>query len=102
MAKSYLQLQQKLRFDELMGFLDAQFEIIPDHRADNTRYSLADVLKGGFAMFSLKSPSLLDFKNQSCFRFDDAADLSDEYVISALHRASHRSLKNRSSVAATA
>jgi len=78
MAKSYLQLQQKLRFDELMGFLDAQFEIIPDHRADNTRYSLADVLKSGFAMFSLKSPSLLDFKNQTA---PEASNLRSIYRI---------------------
>lgn len=65
MAKSYLQLQQNLNFDELMRFLAAQFETIPDHRANNARYSLADVFKSAFAMFSLKSPSLLDFKKQT-------------------------------------
>ena len=42
------------------------------------------------------------WKMKSCFRFDDAEDSSDEYVIWSLHRASPRSLKNRSSVAATA
>ena len=65
MAKSYLQLQQNLTFDELMRFLDTQFQPIPDHRASNARYPLADVLKCAFAMFSLKSPSLLDFKQQT-------------------------------------
>lgn len=65
MAKSYLQLQQDLTFDELMRFLDDQFQNFPDHRATNARYSLADVLKSAFAMFSLKSPSLLDFKKQT-------------------------------------
>lgn len=65
MAKSYQQLQQQLTFDELMRFLDAQFETIPDHRASNARFSLDDVLKSAFAMFSLKSPSLLDFKKQT-------------------------------------
>jgi hypothetical protein len=65
MAKSYLQLQQNLTFDELMRFLDDQFQTFPDHRATNARYSLADVLKSAFAMFSLKSPSLLDFKKQT-------------------------------------
>jgi Transposase DDE domain len=65
MAKSYLQLQQHLNFDQLMRFLDREFQLFPDHRASNARYSLADVLKSAFAMFSLKCPSLLDFKKQS-------------------------------------
>ena len=43
MAKSYLELQQKLRFDELMAFLGAELESIPDHRVGNaTKYVLAD------------------------------------------------------------
>src|SRR6266545_7942301 len=66
MAKQYTQLQQALTFDELMRFLDSQFKSFPDHRSGNAvRYPLADVLKSAFAMFSLKSPSLLDFKNQT-------------------------------------
>ncbi len=65
MAKSYLQLQQNLKFDELMRFLDTQFQLLPDHRASNVRYPLADVLKSAFAMFSLKCSSLLDFKKQT-------------------------------------
>jgi len=65
MAKSYLQLQQNLTFDELMRFLDTQFQAIPDHRASNARYSLVDTLKSAFAMFSLKCPSLLDFTKQT-------------------------------------
>ena len=65
MAKSYLQLQQRLHFDELMEWVDGEFQAMPDQRANNARYGLADVLKSAFAMFSLKSPSLLDFKKQS-------------------------------------
>ncbi len=65
MAKSYLQLQQNLTFDQLMRFLDREFQPIPDHRESLARYSLADVLKSAFAMFSLKCPSLLDFKKQT-------------------------------------
>lgn len=68
MAKNYerLQLQQEQTFDDLMRFLDAQFKSFPDHRVGNAvRYELADVLKSAFAMFSLKSPSLLDFKRQT-------------------------------------
>ena len=66
MAKNYEQLQQQQTFDELMRFLDSQFKSFPDHRAGNAvRYELADVVKSAFAMFSLKSPSLLDFKKQT-------------------------------------
>ncbi len=78
MAKSYLQLQQNLKFDELMRFLDTQFQLLPDHRASNARYSLADVLKSAFAMFSLKCPSLLDFKKQSV---PEQSNLRDIYRI---------------------
>ena len=66
MPKSYQQLQQNLTFDEMMRFLDNEFRKIPDHRDGNAlRYELAEVLKSAFAMFSLKSPSLLDFKKQT-------------------------------------
>ena len=66
MVKKYLQLQQKLTFDELMSILSAEFEQMPDHRVGNaTKDVLADVLKSAFAMFSLKCPSLLDFKKQT-------------------------------------
>src|SRR5262250_1333479 len=66
MPKSYAQLQQSLTFDELMRTLDEQFRTIPDNRTGNARqYQLPDVLKAAFAMFSLKSSSLLDFKTQT-------------------------------------
>jgi hypothetical protein len=79
MAKSYQQLQQKLKFDELIGFLSAAFESLPDHRTGNaTKYCLADVLKSAFAMFSLKSPSLLDFKKQTV---PEASNLRTIYQI---------------------
>jgi len=66
MPKSYAQLQQSLTFDELMKTLDEQFQTFPDDRTGNAvKYQLPDVLKAAFAMFSLKSPSLLDFKTQT-------------------------------------
>jgi Transposase DDE domain len=37
------------------------FEKIPDHRAANAKISLTDGLMSGFAMFSLKDSSLLEF-----------------------------------------
>ncbi len=65
MRKSFQQLQQYLKFDNLMQLLDEEFRKVSDHRSDNAKYQLADVLKSAFAMYSLKSPSLLDFKKQS-------------------------------------
>lgn len=64
MAKSYQQLQQELHFDELLRGLDDEFQALPEQRAKNARYGLAEVLQSAFAMFSLKAPSLLDFKKQ--------------------------------------
>ena len=66
MPQSHAKLQDKQRFDDLMEFLDGEFQKIPYHRTGNAiRDNLPDVLKSGFAMFSLKSLSLLDFKNQT-------------------------------------
>src|SRR5262245_30943322 len=61
-----LETQRQQTFDKLMSFLDFQFKSFPDHRVGNAvRYELADALKGAFAMFSVKSPSLPDFKKQT-------------------------------------
>jgi len=65
MPKSYKQLQKLLTFDNLMTHLEQQFSAITDHRRANITYSLADVLKSAFAMFSLQSPSLLTFQEQT-------------------------------------
>ncbi len=56
---------ENLKFDWLMSFLDEQFQQFSDTRAGNAKYQLAEVVKFAFAMFSLKSPSLLDFKKQT-------------------------------------
>lgn len=66
MPINYAQLQQALTFDHLMRLLDEQFQTFPDQRVGNAvSYQLPDVLKAAFAMFSLKSSSLLDFKTQT-------------------------------------
>src|SRR5215471_16748824 len=65
MRQSFQELQSNLKFDELMKFLDDSFQTFADHRAGNSRYRLSTVLKAAFAMFSLKAPSVLDFKNQT-------------------------------------
>ena len=52
--------------DALFSQVRSGFEKIPDHRSKNTKISLPDALMSGFAIFSLKDPSLLAFdKRQS-------------------------------------
>lgn len=45
----------------LIQMVRAGFAKIKDHRASNTKISLTDALMSGFAMFSLKDSSLLEF-----------------------------------------
>lgn len=65
MPRNYKKLQEKITFDAQMQTLSEEFAKVPDHRAANASYELADILRSGFAMFSLKSPSLLSFKEQT-------------------------------------
>jgi hypothetical protein len=45
--------------------LSDQLGQLPDPRASNASYKLGDVLRSGFAMFSLKCSSLLAFEKRS-------------------------------------
>lgn len=65
MPHNYQKLQEKITFDALMEMLSEEFAQMQDHRRANSSYGLADVLRSAFAMFSLKSPSLLAFKEQT-------------------------------------
>src|SRR5215813_3682588 len=65
MPPNYKRLQEKITFEDLMGTLSEEFARLPDHRRANSSYELADVLCSAFAMFSLKSPSLLAFEEQT-------------------------------------
>jgi len=65
MPRNYKQRREKLTFDRLMQTLSDEFAQLPDHRRANASYSLADILRSAFAMFSLKSPSLLAFGEQT-------------------------------------
>jgi hypothetical protein len=57
--------ESSLSFDHMYEALHNEFGKINDHRRNNSSYSLQDVLSGAFAMFSLKSPSLLNFSLRS-------------------------------------
>src|SRR5216683_72167 len=56
--------RKHLGADALFRLVHKSFANIPDHRCDDAGISLPDALMSAFAMFSLKSPSLLAFDKQ--------------------------------------
>src|SRR5216684_9173684 len=56
--------RKHLSADALFGWLRNGFSKVPDHRSDGSKMTMADALMSGFAMFSLKCPSLLDYDKQ--------------------------------------
>ncbi|MDI6795201.1 MAG: hypothetical protein QME81_20445, partial [bacterium] len=61
MSQSKVKLRKQLNADALFEVVRSGFEKIEDHRSTDVKISLADALMSGFAMFSLKDPSLLAF-----------------------------------------
>ena len=59
--KTKIKLRQHLNADSLFASVRCGFEQIQDHRNSSTTIPLADALMSGFAVFSLKDPSLLAF-----------------------------------------
>ena len=57
-------LRKHLSADALLRTLSSCFSKVGDHRIDETEISLHDALMSGYAVFSLKSPSLLAFDKQ--------------------------------------
>jgi len=53
-----IKLRKHLNTDALFATMKTGFDKIEDHRLGNVQHSLADTLMSGFAMFSLKDPSL--------------------------------------------
>lgn len=58
------QARKHLCADALFGLLRSDFAKVPDHRKNGREITLTDALMSGFAMFSLKCPSLLDYDKQ--------------------------------------
>ena len=56
--------RKQLSADALFRIVRSGFAHIPDHRGGDTEISLTDALMSSFAMFSLKSPSLLAFDEE--------------------------------------
>lgn len=61
-----LKMRAHLNADAMFAIIHKDFAKVPDHRANNVKIPLADALMSGFAMFSLKDPSLLAFDKRRC------------------------------------
>ncbi len=61
MSQPKIVLRKQLQADALFKTIRSEFDKIPDQRSGDVRISVADALMSGFAMFSLKDPSLLAF-----------------------------------------
>src|SRR5260370_6053115 len=77
MAPPHPLVRNPLRADALLATLRKRWATLPDPRAQPT-ICLADALMCGFALFSLKDPSLLAFEER---RDDPASNLHTIYGI---------------------
>ena len=59
--KQKIKVRKHLNADALFSTVQLGLQEIPDHRPGEVKISLVDTLMSGFAMFSLKDPSLLAF-----------------------------------------
>ena len=71
-----IRLRKHLNADALFATMQTGFKKIKDHRPGTVQHSLADTLMAGFAMFSLKDPSLLAFDER---RFAEPHNLKTIY-----------------------
>jgi len=77
-------MQRKaLSADEMISSLKNCFNDIPDHRSnfENVKFSIADTALSGFAMFSLKYPSVLSFTNDGRSETVEGINLRSLYQI---------------------
>lgn len=75
MRKPHAELRQEINYDNLVMAMRSDFSQLPDHRAANVVYQLDDVLMSGFAIFSLKYPSLLSFEQQTIVERENLKNL---------------------------
>ncbi|MCB9294422.1 MAG: transposase [Lewinellaceae bacterium] len=59
---------ESIKIDSLHAFLAKQFRGFTDNRDDNLSITMQDALMSGYAVFSLKYPSLLQFNNERTAR----------------------------------
>ncbi len=75
---SYNNNRSSVTMDSEIGYVRSVFAKFKDKRAKNACHSLVDILMSGFAMFSLKHASLLEFDEQTVF---EKANLKNIYGI---------------------
>jgi hypothetical protein len=73
--------KSKAYAEEIISELKSHFENIPEHRGPQTVIPLKDALMSGYAMFSLKFPSLLAFEEE---RIESGAKESNLKLIFAI------------------
>ena len=76
-----IRLRKHLNADALFATMMSGFKKVKDKRTGNVQHSLADALMSGFAMFSLKDPSLLAFDER---RFDEPHNLKTIYGMNSI------------------
>ncbi|MBM9519389.1 transposase [Desulforhopalus vacuolatus] len=76
-----IKLRQHLNADALIKDMHTGFAGIRDHRTGTVSHTLADSLMAGFAMFSLKDPSLLVFDQR---RFRSCQNLMSIYGMGSI------------------
>lgn len=76
-----IKLRKHLNGDALIKTMHTGFDAIRDHRSGPVTHTLADSLMAGFAMFSLKDPSLLAFDER---RFSGPHNLMTIYAMGSI------------------
>ncbi len=79
MDKVSVRIRKKLNVNSLNELLKNNFAKIKDNRDDNKSIELSDILMSAYAMFSLKHPSLLSFRNKFS---EDKKNLATVFKIS--------------------
>ena len=64
-GKSKKQYRAEISMDSEISKIRLVFDQVEDKRSSNVSHQLSDILMSGYAMFSLKSPSLLSFETQT-------------------------------------
>ena len=79
MSKVSVRIRNKLNADSLNKLLKNNFAKIEDNRDDNKSIDFSDILMSAYAIFSLKQPSLLSFRNKFS---EDKRNLQSVFQIS--------------------
>lgn len=76
-----IKMRAHLNADTLFAIIRKDMQRVPDHRAANASIPLEDVLMSGFALFSLKDPSLLAFDKR---RHEEPESLHGVYGVGVI------------------